>query len=119
MKTREDSTRNKAVDFLKKHWKAELIGLGVVALGITAVVLTKRPIVGKKVCEALSGGLDEYGRRADEHIFTVLAPVIEKAVLDKDCNKKVFTALYPVGDGLVKVVDIIIENAELDSKEGS
>ena len=111
MKTREDSTRNKAVDFLKKHWKAELVGLGVVALGITAVVLTKRQIVGEKVCEFLSGGLDEYGRKADEDIFTTLAPAIEHAVLNRACEKTVkLETAYELGDNLSKFVTVTIEN---------
>lgn len=127
----EMKNENKAIRFLKKHWKKGLVILGVATVsGVCGYAIFKnfsKPVVVaddaalqklNDICDAIhwdivttklaeGASLD----KVDEHIFTAVAPALEKAVLlDRDVEKAVIETAYDLGDNLSKMVTVTVEN---------
>ena len=124
----EMKNENKAIRFLKKHWKKGLVILGVATVsGVCGYAIFKsfsKPVIDGLVSVSddirvfdidwpgIEEALDEgaFLDKVDEHIFTAVAPALEKAVLDKSVEKKVIETAYDLGDNLNKFVTITVEN---------
>lgn len=121
----EAKNENKATKFLKKHWKKGLVILGAAVIGgvcgyavfksFSNLTFDQAQLVpnGNKLDWAeISDELFDGAtlNKAEEHIFTAVAPALYKAVLDKDVEKGVIETAYDLGDNLSKMVTITVEN---------
>ena len=95
----------------------QVLGVGVVTvIGGTILVITgKRYKILKKdaykeIIDTLQTEIELPVKSVDEDVFTMLAPAIEGAVLDKGLEKVILDRSYDLGDNLHKLVTVSIEN---------
>lgn len=115
---RKQERLEKVKDFLRNH-KNLLLALGagaVIVIGGTFyVIVSKENKIlrkkGKEILDTLQKNTTESPvRSVDEDVFTMLAPAIEEAVLDKGLEKLVLDRSYDLGNNLHKLVTVSIEN---------
>ncbi len=110
--------QEKVKDFLKKHEVLlRVLGVGaVLVIGGTAFVIMgrRRKIMrkdGKEILDILQKDTTElFVKNVDEDVFTMIAPAIEEAVLDKGLEKVIIDRSYDLGDNLHKLVTVSVEN---------
>ena len=101
----------------KNKFLLQVLGVGVVTvIGGTILVITgKRYKILKKdaykeIIDTLQTEIELPVKSVDEDVFTMLAPAIEGAVLDKGLEKVILDRSYDLGDNLHKLVTVSIEN---------
>ena len=115
---RKQERQEKVKAFLKKNkFLLKVLGVGVVTvIGGTILVITgKRYKILKKdaykeIIDTLQTEIELPVKSVDEDVFTMLAPAIEGAVLDKGLEKVILDRSYDLGDNLHKLVTVSIEN---------
>ena len=115
---RKQERQEKVKAFLKKNkFLLQVLGVGVVTvIGGTILVITgKRYKILKKdaykeIIDTLQTEIELPVKSVDEDVFTMLAPAIEGAVLDKGLEKVILDRTYDLGDNLHKLVTVSIEN---------
>ena len=115
---RKQERQEKVKAFLKKNkFLLQVLGVGVVTvIGGTILVITgKRYKILKKdaykeIIDTLQTEIELPVKSVDEDVFTMLAPAIEGAVLDKGLEKVILDRSYDLGDNLHKLVTVSIEN---------
>ncbi len=115
---RKQERQEKVKAFLKKNkFLVQVLGVGVVTvIGGTILVITgKRYKILKKdaykeIIDTLQTEIELPVKSVDEDVFTMLAPAIEGAVLDKGLEKVILDRSYDLGDNLHKLVTVSIEN---------
>ena len=115
---RKQERQEKVKAFLKKNkFLLQVLGVGVVTvIGGTILVITgKRYKILKKdaykeIIDTLQTEIELPVKSVDEDVFTMLAPAIEGAVLDKGLEKVILDRSYDLGDNLHKLVSVSIEN---------
>ena len=115
---RKQERKKKVKAFLKKNkFLLQVLGVGVVTvIGGTILVITgKRYKILKKdaykeIIDTLQTEIELPVKSVDEDVFTMLAPAIEGAVLDKGLEKVILDRSYDLGDNLHKLVTVSIEN---------
>lgn len=115
---RKQERQEKVKAFLKKNkFLLQVLGVGVVTvIGGTILVITgKRYKILKKdaykeIINTLQTEIELPVKSVDEDVFTMLAPAIEGAVLDKGLEKVILDRSYDLGDNLHKLVTVSIEN---------
>ena len=115
---RKQERQEKVKAFVKKNkFLLQVLGVGVVTvIGGTILVITgKRYKILKKdaykeIIDTLQTEIELPVKSVDEDVFTMLAPAIEGAVLDKGLEKVILDRSYDLGDNLHKLVTVSIEN---------
>ena len=115
---RKQERQEKVKAFLKKNkFLLQVLGVGVVTvIGGTILVITgKRYKILKKdaykeIIDTLQTEIELPVKSVDEDVFTMLAPAIEGAVLDKGLEKVILDRSYDLGDNLHTLVTVSIEN---------
>lgn len=115
---RKQERQEKVKAFLKKNkFLLQVLGVGVVTvIGGTILVITGKRYkilkkdVYKEIIDSLQTEIELPVKSVDEDVFTMLAPAIEGAVLDKGLEKVILDRSYDLGDNLHKLVTVSIEN---------
>jgi hypothetical protein len=115
---RKQERQEKVKVFLKENkFLLQVLGVGVVTvIGGTILVITGKRYkilkkdVYKEIIDSLQTEIELPVKSVDEDVFTMLAPAIEGAVLDKDLEKVILDRSYDLGDNLHKLVTVSIEN---------
>lgn len=115
---RKQERQEKVKAFLKKNkFLLQVLGVGVVTVigGTILVITSKRYKILKKdaykeIIDTLQTEIELPVKSVDEDVFTMLAPAIEGAVLDKGLEKVILDRSYDLGDNLHKLVTVSIEN---------
>lgn len=113
---RKPEKQEKVKDFLRRHQLLLSVlgtGAGLVVGGTIFIIVGKKvkTLKIKRILDILQKDTTELPiKSVDKDIFTILAPVIEAAVLDKGLEKVVVDRSYDLGDNLHKLVTVNIEN---------
>lgn len=115
---RKQERQEKVKAFLKKNkFLLQVLGVGVATvIGGTILVITGKRYkilkkdVYKEIIDSLQTEIELPVKSVDEDVFTMLAPAIEGAVLDKGLEKVILDRSYDLGDNLHKLVTVSIEN---------
>ena len=115
---RKQERQEKVKAFLKKNkFLLQVLGVGVVTvIGGTILVITGKRYkilkkdANKEIIDTLQTEIELPVKSVDEDVFTMLAPAIEGAVLDKGLEKVILDRSYDLGDNLHKLVTVSIEN---------
>lgn len=110
--------QEKVKDFLKKNEVLlRVLGVGAVLVigGTTLTIMGRRRKItrknGKEILDLLQKDTTElFVKNVDEDVFTMIAPAIEEAVLDKGLEKVIIDRSYDLGDNLHKLVTVSVEN---------
>ncbi len=121
---KQEQKREKITNPLRNRKFLQLIfgaGTAIIIGGMAFVVFGKQSKMLKKEEVSFIDDIfdnnykfPETTKIIDEDIFTVLAPAIEEAVIDKDSGKVILDRVYDLGNNLRKLVTVSINSTYED-----